>query len=94
MVAYGCGNNPRPPTARLFGYDTRCPAVVLLVEMAYRLVEQYEIEGLAEGSYDSHTLLLPYRHASYRIIAPRVYSEFIQPLLYPALVEMTGETVL
>ena len=58
VVAHRRGNDACALTGRLLGDEVGNDAVVLVVEVAHRLVEQDEVAGLAQGADNGHTLLL------------------------------------
>ena len=94
MLADGSHDYPRPLLRRLLrqdaGHDTR----VSVVEMAHRLVEQDEVERLAERPHEGHPLLLPERHPP-RLLVPLVGdAQLLEPLLHPLPAAEAGQPVL
>ena len=77
---YNCHRRPLP--LRLLCYDCGGYAVVLAVEVADRLVEEDEVERLADSAYDSHALLLPYRHLSHGEVRACAYPHAVEPAAY------------
>ena len=63
VVAHACGYDAGALSPGLLGYDFGGDTVVFLVQMRHRLVEQDEVERLAQGADYGQALLLPYRPA-------------------------------
>lgn len=93
MISYGGGYHRTVAPFRFLQDNVGYYSIVMLIKMAHRLIKDYEVEGLTDGPYDGHTLLLTYRHLPYLEICPGVYSELLEPPSHPLLGHIIGEGI-